>query len=84
MTLLAVREEEQRARMLGISGVPLYVINEAVAFSGAQPAETLLEALRTTPGWRVSIFERSSGLMDDRGVINRSFRVTPKPPNDVR
>jgi len=28
----AVREEEQRARMLGISGVPLYVINEAVRF----------------------------------------------------
>src|SRR6267143_3395912 len=45
----AVREEEQRARMLGISGVPLYVINEAVSFSGAQPAETFLEALRTTP-----------------------------------
>src|SRR6267154_655629 len=45
----AVREEEQRARMLGISGVPLYVINEAVALSGAQPAETFLEALRTTP-----------------------------------
>ncbi len=45
----AVREEEQRARMLGISGVPLYVINEAVSFSGAQPAETFLETLRTTP-----------------------------------
>ncbi len=45
----AVREEEQRAKMLGISGVPLYVINEAVSFSGAQPAEMFLEALRTTP-----------------------------------
>jgi predicted DsbA family dithiol-disulfide isomerase len=45
----AVREEEQRARMLGISGVPHYVINEADSFSGAQPAETFLEALRTTP-----------------------------------
>ena len=45
----AVREEEQRARMLGISGVPLYVINETVSFSGAQPAETFLETLRTTP-----------------------------------
>jgi predicted DsbA family dithiol-disulfide isomerase len=43
----AVREEEQRARMLGISGVPLYLINEAVSVSGAQPAETFLEALRT-------------------------------------
>jgi predicted DsbA family dithiol-disulfide isomerase len=45
----AVRDEEQRARMLGVSGVPLYVINEAVPFSGAQPPETFLEALRTTP-----------------------------------
>ena len=44
----AVRAEEERARMLGMSGVPLYVINEAVSFSGAQPAETFLEALRTT------------------------------------
>jgi predicted DsbA family dithiol-disulfide isomerase len=44
----AVRAEEERARMLGISGVPLYLINEAVSFSGAQPAETFLEALRTT------------------------------------
>ena len=44
----AVRKEEQRARVLGISGVPLYVINEAVSFSGAQRPETFLEALRTT------------------------------------
>ncbi|HUD83291.1 MAG TPA: DsbA family oxidoreductase [Candidatus Saccharimonadales bacterium] len=44
----AVREEEQRARILGISGVPFYVINESVSFSGAQPAETFLDALRRT------------------------------------
>jgi len=35
--------------MLGISGVPRYVVNEAASFSGAQPAETFLEALRTLP-----------------------------------
>lgn len=45
----AVRDEEQQARVLGISGVPLYVVNETVSFSGAQPPETFLEALRTTP-----------------------------------
>jgi len=45
----AVRDEEQRSRVLGISGVPLYVVNEAVSFSGAQPPETFLEALRTPP-----------------------------------
>jgi len=44
----AVREEEQRARIVGISGVPLYVINDTVSFSGAQRPETFLEALRTT------------------------------------
>ena len=44
----AVRAEEERARMLGMSGVLLYLINEAVSFYGAQPAETFLEALRTT------------------------------------
>src|SRR5260370_2443342 len=44
----AVRGEEQRARRLGISGVPLYVINGAVSCSGAQPAETFLETLLTT------------------------------------
>ena len=44
----AVRAEEHRAKMLGISGVPLYIINESVSISGAQRPETLLEALRTT------------------------------------
>jgi predicted DsbA family dithiol-disulfide isomerase len=44
----AVREEEQQARRLGISGVPFYIINKALSFSGAQPAETFLDALRRT------------------------------------
>lgn len=38
--------EEQCARKIGISGVPFYVINKAIAFSGAQPAETFIEATR--------------------------------------
>jgi predicted DsbA family dithiol-disulfide isomerase len=45
---IAIREDEQRGRMLGISGVPFYLINETVSFSGAQPAETFLDALRQT------------------------------------
>jgi predicted DsbA family dithiol-disulfide isomerase len=44
----AVREEEQQARMLGISGVPFYLINKTISFSGAQPAETFLDALSRT------------------------------------
>jgi predicted DsbA family dithiol-disulfide isomerase len=48
----AVREEERRAKIRGTFGVPLYVINESVSFSGAQPPETFLEALRTTSAKR--------------------------------
>jgi predicted DsbA family dithiol-disulfide isomerase len=44
----AVRGEEKQARMFGISGVPFYFINETVSFSGAQPAESFLEAFRRT------------------------------------
>jgi predicted DsbA family dithiol-disulfide isomerase len=44
----AVRQEEQRARTLGISGVPLYVINERVSISGAQPADVFLSTLGQT------------------------------------
>jgi predicted DsbA family dithiol-disulfide isomerase len=43
-----VREEEERVRRLGISGVPFYVINEELSFSGAQPVEIFLDALRRT------------------------------------
>src|SRR5882724_3999823 len=41
----AVREAEQQARVVGLSGVPFYVINEAATISGAQPAKTFLDAL---------------------------------------
>ena len=44
----AVREEEDRGRALGISGVPFYIINQQVAFSGAQPPATFLEAFRSS------------------------------------
>ena len=41
----AVREDERRARLLGISGVPFFAIDDRYAVSGAQSAELLLEAL---------------------------------------
>ena len=40
-----VREDERRARMLGIGGVPFFAIDERYGVSGAQSAELLLEAL---------------------------------------
>lgn len=42
----AVRADEQEARELGVSGVPLFVIDRRYALPGAQPAETILQALR--------------------------------------
>ncbi|GAA4553588.1 DsbA family oxidoreductase [Pseudonocardia xishanensis] len=41
----AVREDEARARRYGISGVPFFVIDGRYGLSGAQPADTLVQAL---------------------------------------
>jgi predicted DsbA family dithiol-disulfide isomerase len=38
--------EDQRAREIGIEGVPFFIFNGRVAISGAHPAETLLEAMQ--------------------------------------
>ena len=40
-----VRNDEARARMLGINGVPFFVLAERLGVSGAQPADVLLGAL---------------------------------------
>ncbi|HET9073523.1 MAG TPA: DsbA family oxidoreductase [Solirubrobacteraceae bacterium] len=44
-----VRADEETARQLGITGVPMFVIDRQFGMSGAQPAESLLEFLRH--GW---------------------------------
>ena len=36
-----VREDELTAQQLGISGVPMFVVDRAFGMSGAQPAEQL-------------------------------------------
>ena len=41
-----VREDEDEARKLGISGVPFFVMGGKYAVSGAQPTEVLLRALQ--------------------------------------
>jgi predicted DsbA family dithiol-disulfide isomerase len=41
----AVRADEQRARALGISGVPFYVIDKRYGVSGAQDSAVFLDAL---------------------------------------
>lgn len=40
-----VRADQQRARELGITGVPFFVLGGRLGVSGAQPADTLVEAL---------------------------------------
>ena len=40
-----VRNDEETAKKLGISGVPFFVINQKYAISGAQPTETFIGAL---------------------------------------
>jgi predicted DsbA family dithiol-disulfide isomerase len=44
-----VRADEEIARELGITGVPMFVIDRRFGASGAQPSEQLLELLRH--GW---------------------------------
>jgi predicted DsbA family dithiol-disulfide isomerase len=40
-----VVDADERARRLGISGVPLFIFNQRLAVSGAQPPEVLLDAI---------------------------------------
>jgi len=40
-----VRQDENEARALQISGVPFFVFNQKYAASGAQPPEAFLEIL---------------------------------------
>lgn len=48
-----VREDEELARDLGISGVPFFVIGSRIGVSGAQPAEVLRGALEK--GWTETV-----------------------------
>ena len=43
-----VRADFQRARMLGIQGVPFYAVDEKYGISGAQPSEVFKEVLEKT------------------------------------
>lgn len=42
----AVQAEERLAQSLGITGVPFFVLDRRYGISGAQPAETMAQALR--------------------------------------
>ncbi len=51
----AVRTDEQEASALGIRGVPFFVLDRTYGVSGAQPAEVLLDAMRTAWGERPAL-----------------------------
>jgi predicted DsbA family dithiol-disulfide isomerase len=40
-----VNEEEEKARQMGVQGVPFFILNKRLAVEGAQPPEVLLEAM---------------------------------------
>lgn len=42
----AVLAEVDHARQIGVSGVPFFVVNNMLAFSGAQPPEIILQVLQ--------------------------------------
>jgi predicted DsbA family dithiol-disulfide isomerase len=50
-----VRDDEGTARALGISAVPTFVVDRALAASGAHPADDLLRLLRE--GWEIAARE---------------------------
>jgi predicted DsbA family dithiol-disulfide isomerase len=41
----AVADEEDKARAMGVNGVPFFIFNHRLAVEGAQPPEVLLEAM---------------------------------------
>jgi predicted DsbA family dithiol-disulfide isomerase len=57
---IEVRKDEERARELGITGVPFFVLDGRLGVSGAQPTEVLLRAL--TQAW-----EAAPEVADDAG-----------------
>lgn len=61
----AVRADERRARMLGITGVPFFVVDERYGVSGAQPADLLLEVLEQAWGESHPLLKVTSASSDD-------------------
>jgi len=58
-----VRDDEQQARELGITGVPCFVLDERYAVSGAQPAQLLLSALNQAWSEREATPEFAEGAV---------------------
>jgi predicted DsbA family dithiol-disulfide isomerase len=57
-----VRDDERTARGLGISAVPTFVVDRALAASGAHPPDALLGLLRQ--GWDAATSEPAAAVRD--------------------
>lgn len=64
-----VRADETRARQLGITGVPFFALDGRYGLPGAQPADTILQALRRTWQERAPLqtLGESGAACDDDG-----------------
>jgi len=40
-----IKEQDRRARAIGVEGVPCFIFNQRLALSGAQPPEVIVEAM---------------------------------------
>jgi predicted DsbA family dithiol-disulfide isomerase len=64
-----VRADEQTAKQYGVTGVPFFLINKKYAITGAQPAETFVQALRKVIAEdEITVLNSQEGLnCDDDG-----------------
>ena len=64
----AVRQDQQIARQIGVTGVPFYVIDERIGLSGAQPPEVLMQAFDQAWSATSSQVESSADASDVSSV----------------
>ena len=61
-----VRADEMQARQMGVTGVPFFVINNAYAIPGAQPAEMIRRAMEAAAA-KTQPFSSDGGACDETG-----------------
>ncbi len=71
----AVRADEQRAAMFGIRGVPFFAINEQYGISGAQAADTFLDALEQV--WAATHTQPNAPMTTDAACDDGSCAIAP-------
>ena len=62
-----VRADEQRARALGVRGVPFFAVDERYGVSGAQPAELFAEVLERAWAESHPLIQVESATQDEAG-----------------